>query len=168
LIDGLLTLARSDRTAAGREAVDLAAIAEDALELAAAHTRTDSNVAIETTLADAPAIGDRVLLERLAVNLIDNAIAYNIPGGWVQVTTGARNGSAFLQVANSGPQIALEDVAALFEPFHRQDGRAATGQGIGLGLSIVRAVATAHDARLDARARPDGGLTLLVELARSG
>jgi K+-sensing histidine kinase KdpD len=55
----------------------------------------------------------------------------------------------------------------LFEPFHRQDGRATTGNGIGLGLSIVRAVATAHDAHLDARARPDGGLTLMVELARS-
>jgi signal transduction histidine kinase len=166
LIDGLLTLARSDRAAAAREPVDLAAIAEDALEVSA-RTPADSGVAIETALADAPALGDRVLLERLAVNLIDNAIAYNVPGGWVQVTTGARNGSAFIQVANSGPDIAQEDVAALFEPFHRQDGRATTGNGIGLGLSIVRAVATAHDAHLDARARPDGGLTLMVELARS-
>ena len=167
LIDGLLTLARSDRAAAAREPVDLAAIAEDALEVSA-RSPADSDIAIETALADAPALGDRVLLERLAVNLIDNAIAYNIPGGWVQVTTGARNGSAFLQVANSGPEIAPEDVAALFEPFHRHAGRSTTGTGVGLGLSIVRAVATAHDAHLDARARPDGGLTLLVELARGG
>jgi signal transduction histidine kinase len=75
---------------------------------------------------------------------------------------------------HSGPPVAPEDVTSLFEPFHRLDGRAggaggdggAGEQGIGLGLSIVRAVATMHDARLDARARPDGGLQLTVELAQ--
>jgi signal transduction histidine kinase len=62
--------------------------------LAAAHSPTHAGVAIETALADAPAIGDRVLLERLAANLIDNATAYNFPGGWVRVATGTRNGVA--------------------------------------------------------------------------
>jgi signal transduction histidine kinase len=173
LIDGLLTLARSDRATTAREPVDFAAIAEDALELAAAHTAKHADVAIEAILSDAPAVGDRVLLERLAANLIDNATAYNVPGGWVRVTTGARNGAAFLEVINSGPPVAPDDVASLFEPFHRLDGRAgagcdggAGGQGVGLGLSIVRAVATVHEARLDARARPDGGLELTVELAQ--
>jgi signal transduction histidine kinase len=165
LIDGLLTLARSEHAATAREPVDLAVIAEDALEVAAGHTAKQSDVAIEATLGDAPALGDRVLLERLATNLIDNAIAYNVPGGWVRVSTGLRDCTAFLEVANSGPPIAPEDVAALFEPFRRLDGRAATGKGIGLGLSIVRAVAAAHDAHLDVRARPDGGLALEVELA---
>jgi signal transduction histidine kinase len=173
LIDGLLTLARSDRATTAREPVDLAAIAEDALELAAAHTPKHADVAIEAILSDAPAVGDRVLLERLAANLIENATAYNVSGGWVRLTTGARNGAAFLQVANSGPPVAPGDVASLFEPFHRLDGRAgaggdrvAGGQGVGLGLSIVRAIATVHEARLDARARPDGGLELTVELAQ--
>jgi signal transduction histidine kinase len=173
LIDGLLTLARSDRATTAREPVDLAAIAEDALELAAAHTPKHSDVAIEAILSDAPAVGDRVLLERLAANLIDNATAYNVPGGWVRVTTGARNGAAFLEVINSGPRVAPDDVVSLFEPFRRLDGRAgaggdggAGGPGVGLGLSIVRAVATVHKARLDARARPDGGLELTLELAK--
>ncbi|MCW3014923.1 MAG: hypothetical protein JWO02_2015 [Solirubrobacterales bacterium] len=164
LIDGLLTLARSDRAATAREPVDLAVIAEDALELAAGHTPKDSDVAIEATLGDAPALGDRVLLERLAANLIDNAIAYNIPGGWVRVSTGLRDATAFLEVVNSGPTIAPDDVAALFEPFRRLDGRAGRPAGLGLGLSIVRAVATAHDARLDVQAPPAGGLKLVVEL----
>jgi signal transduction histidine kinase len=166
LIDGLLTLARSDRATAAREPVDLAAIAEDALELAAAHTPKHAGVAIEAMLSDAPAVGDRVLLERLTANLIDNAAAYNVPGGWVRVTTGAKNGAAFLQVTNSGPPVAPDDVVSLFEPFRRLDGRGDGGQGAGLGLSIVRAVASMHEARLDARARPDGGLELTVELAQ--
>jgi signal transduction histidine kinase len=173
LIDGLLTLARSDSATTAREAVDLAAIAEDALELAVAHTPNRSDIAIEAILSDAPAVGDRVLLERLAANLIDNATAYNVPRGWVRVTTGTRNGAAFLEVSNSGPPVAPDDVASLFEPFRRLDGRAgvggeagAEGPGVGLGLSIVRAVATMHEARLDARARPAGGLEMTVELAQ--
>jgi signal transduction histidine kinase len=167
LIDGLLTLARSDRATTAREPVDLAAIAEDALELAAARTPKHSDVAIEAILSDAPAVGDRVLLERLAANLIENATAYNVPGGWVRVTTGARNGAAFLEVVNSGPAVPPGDVGSLFEPFRRLDGRAgAAGQGVGLGLSIVRAIASVHEARLDARARPGGGLEMTVELAR--
>jgi signal transduction histidine kinase len=165
LIDGLLTLARSDRATTAHEPVDLAAIAEDALELAAAHHPKHAGVAVEAILSDAPAVGDRVLLERLTANLIDNATAYNVPGGWVRVTTGARNGVAFLEVVNSGPRVAPGDVVSLFEPFRRLDGRAG-GQGVGLGLSIVRAVATVHEARLDARARPDGGLELTVELVQ--
>jgi signal transduction histidine kinase len=172
LIDGLLTLARSDRATTAREPIDLAAIAEDALELAAAHAPKHSDVAIEAILSDAPAVGDRVLLERLAANLIDNATAYNVPGGWVRVTTGARNGAAFLEVINSGPPVAPDEVVSLFEPFRRHDRRADAGdhdstggRGVGLGLSIVRAIATMHEARLDARARPDGGLELSVELA---
>jgi signal transduction histidine kinase len=167
LIDALLTLARSDRSAAAREPLDLAAIAEDALELAAARTPADSDVTVHAALADAPAIGDRLLLERLAANLIDNGVAYNVPGGWVRVTTGTRPATAFLQVVNSGPAIAPTDVASLFEPFRRLDGRAGTPAGFGLGLSIVDAVATAHGARLDARARPEGGLEMTVEIAHA-
>ena len=71
---------------------------------------------------------------------------------------------------SSGPPVAADDVDLLFEPFRHLDGRASAGsdggQGVGLGLAIVRAVATAHEARLDARARPDGGLELTVELTQ--
>jgi signal transduction histidine kinase len=123
-------------------------------------------VSIETTLEDAPRDGRSVLLERLAANLIDDATAYNVPGGWVRITTGASNGAAFLRVTNSGLPVAADDVGSLFEPFRRLDGRAEDGggHGIGLGLSIVRAVATAHDARLASRTRPEGGLELTVVL----
>jgi len=167
LIDGLLTLARSDRGAAAREPLDLAAIVEDALDVAAAHRDEDVHVTVDAALADAPTVGDRVLLERLAANLIDNAIAYNIPGGWVRVATGTTESTTFLEVSNSGAPIAPEDLPALFEPFRRHDGRAGAPAGVGLGLSIVHAVATAHGARLDARARPEGGLEMALVLARS-
>jgi signal transduction histidine kinase len=165
LIDALLTLARSDRDAVTREPVDLAAIAEDALEFAAARTPAGSDVAVDATLVEAPASGDRVLLERLAANLIDNAVAYNIPGGWVHLTTGTTATASFLEITNSGPAVAAEDVASLFLPFRRHAGRSGTPAGFGLGLSIVQAIATAHGARLHARARPAGGLEITVELA---
>jgi signal transduction histidine kinase len=167
LIDALLTLARSDRTAVTHEPVDLAAIAEDALEFAAARTPAGSDVAVDATLVEAPATGDRVLLERLAANLIDNAVAYNVPGGWVRLTTGTTPTASFLEVTNSGPAVAAEDVASLFVPFRRLAGRAGTPAGFGLGLSIVHAIATAHGARLNARARPTGGLEITVELSPS-
>ena len=67
----------------------------------------------------------------------------------------------------SGSPVAPDDIDALFEPFRRMDGRAGAPAGVGLGLSIVRAVATAHGARLDARPRSEGGLEIVVAIARA-
>jgi signal transduction histidine kinase len=163
LIEALLTLARSDRGTGPREPLDVAALAEDALDAAAPAIRAHP-VTVQTALEPAPATGDPVLVERLVTNLIDNAIRHNVPDGWVQVATGTRAGMAFIDVANGGPLIPPELVPSLFEPFRRLSDRAGSPDGMGLGLSIVRSVALAHRGHATARPRPAGGLEITVSL----
>jgi signal transduction histidine kinase len=163
LIEALLTLARSDRGTEPREPLDVAVLAEDALDAAAPAIRAHP-VTVQAVLEPAPAVGDPVLVERLVTNLIDNAVRHNVPDGWVQVATGTRAGMAFIDIANGGPLIPPELVPSLFEPFRRLSDRAGSGDGMGLGLSIVQSVALAHRGHATARPRPAGGLEITVSL----
>jgi signal transduction histidine kinase len=95
-------------------------------------------------------------------NLLDNAVHYNKPGGWVEIGIRSEPGEVVLLVANSGPVVPRTQVQRLVEPFHRLQ-RVADDGHHGLGLSIVHAIATAHDAALTVRAQLAGGL--LVEVA---
>jgi signal transduction histidine kinase len=164
IIDGLLTLARSDRGLTSRELVDLEAAAQDALDQAVPTARR-AGVVVEADLTAAPILGDRVLVERMVANLVDNAVRYNVPGGSVQVETGTRHGQSCLSVTNTGPVVPEEQVASLFEPFTRLDQRVPNGTGVGLGLSIVASVAAAHHGHLRALAVPTGGLKVTVGFA---
>ncbi|MCL2395456.1 MAG: ATP-binding protein [Acidimicrobiaceae bacterium] len=161
IIDGLLTLARSDRGLTSREPLDLEAAAQDAIDQSGAEARA-SDILIEADLSAAPTLGDRVLVERLAANLVDNAVRYNVPAGWVQVETGIDDGQSFLSVTNSGPVVPEAKLASLFEPFTRLDERVNDGHGVGLGLSIVASVVATHRGQLDAEALPGGGLKIAV------
>jgi signal transduction histidine kinase len=163
LIEALLTLARSDRGAGPREQLDVAVLAEDALDAAAPAIRARP-VAVEAALQPGLAWGDPVLVERLVTNLVDNAVRHNVPDGWVQVATGTRGGMAFIEVANGGEPIPAEAVPSLFEPFRRLSERAGPPNGTGLGLSIVRSVTLAHRGQVTARSRPAGGLEVSVLL----
>jgi signal transduction histidine kinase len=172
LIDGLLTLASSEQRIADPAPVDLA----DVVRHVVADSQGDArNAAIEirTNLQPAPADGDSVLLERLAQNLVDNAIRYNLPEhGWVTVSTEKIDGDVGLTVENTGPIVPASDVPGLFEPFRRlpsserlaDSPTAAMARGAGLGLSIVRSVAHAHGGEVHASAREDGGLTVEVRI----
>jgi signal transduction histidine kinase len=96
--------------------------------------------------------GDPGLIERPVGNLVDNAAGHNVAGGQVWVGTAVSGGSALLTVTNTGPAIPGGDVDRLFQPFQRLDpGRTHRGDGHGLGLSIVRAIAAAHGATITAR-----------------
>jgi signal transduction histidine kinase len=150
-----------------RQAVDRAeaVLAEDALDAAAPAIRA-CPVTVDAALRPGPALGDPVLVERLVTNLVDNAVRHNVPDGWVRVTTGTREGMAFIDVANGGALIPSELVPALFEPFRRLSERAGSPEGTGLGLSIVRSVVVAHHGQLTARPRPAGGLEVSVLLPR--
>ncbi|NUT24461.1 MAG: HAMP domain-containing histidine kinase [Streptomyces sp.] len=160
LLESLLTLSSSERGLDRREAVDLADAAEQAVAIPRPDAaQRDLDVRIRT--APAPVTGDAALVQRLVANLVDNAVDYNVPGGHVQITTATRGRHAVVRVANTGPEVPPDQVERLFEPFQRL-GRTAGGGHHGLGLSIVRTIATAHDAVLTARARPGGGLVVEV------
>jgi signal transduction histidine kinase len=163
LIEALLTLARSERGFDRREPFDLATIADRVL-VACRPEADRRRVYVHATLQPAETDGDPRLAERLVVNLVDNALRHNLPsGGRIDVSTATRDGRAVLSVANSGPPVAPDEVERLIQPFQRL-GTERTGHsdGLGLGLSIVQAVAAAHDARLTTRAQPSGGLEIEV------
>ena len=173
LIDGLLTLARSGRELRARDPVDLAEAAGEAL-VQARREAEPLGLSLAASLEPAPVAGDEALLGRLVANLVENAVRHNLPGGHLEVATG-QNGRAFVRVTNSGEEIPPDQVATLFEPFHRLAGRAGSsrragdgrGEGSGLGLSIVRAVATAHGGEVEAKALSGGGLEVVVRLPAS-
>jgi signal transduction histidine kinase len=162
LIDALLVLARGQAGPDRWERFDLAAVTDEVLLARHAQVRRRM-LRIDAALEPTPALGDPRLAERLVANLLDNAIGHNLPEGWVQIQTHTRAGRAELSVANSGPAVPPAEIDRLLRPFQR-GGTDRTGHrsGHGLGLSIVAAVAAAHHADLRVRARPDGGLDVVV------
>jgi signal transduction histidine kinase len=165
LIDGLLTLARSDRGLTAHELVDLEAAAQDAI--AQVDTAASKlNIVIDADLSPCPTHGDRVLLERLVANLLDNSVRHNLTGGSVKVVTTSDKDASYITVSNTGPLVPESALASLFEPFTRLAGRVSNGQGVGLGLSIVTSVVNAHHGHLHAEALPDGGLKISVRLPK--
>ncbi|MBO0692861.1 MAG: HAMP domain-containing protein [Acidimicrobiaceae bacterium] len=161
IIDGLLTLARSDRGLTTLDSLDLEAAAQDAIDQIATEARA-SGIDIDAELSPAPLLGDRVLVERLAANLVDNATRYNITGGSINVKTGIEDGQSFLSVTNTGPVVPGSKLASLFEPFTRLDQRVNGGQGVGLGLSIVASVVASHNGQINAEALSGGGMEITV------
>jgi signal transduction histidine kinase len=164
IVEALLALATSELGATAAQPVDLATAAEDALD-AAAGTIAERRLSVETSLEPAMVRGDRVLLERLVANLVDNSVRHNHADGSVWVVTRRTNGTAVLEVANTGPAIAEQQLPGLFEPFARGEERLSPGEGVGLGLSIANAIAIAHETAIDARPRAGGGLEVTVRLA---
>jgi signal transduction histidine kinase len=169
LLEALLTLARGQRGLDRRAPVDLAAVTRDVLAARGTEIAA-SGLEMAVTLEPALLAGDRALTERGVANLIDNALRHNVPGGAVCVTVGTESGQAVLTVANTGPDVPPAEVGRLLVPFERggtaPSPRArppASGDGLGLGLPIVQAIAAAHGAALTIAARPEGGLA--AELA---
>jgi signal transduction histidine kinase len=162
LIGALLTLASSQRGLEQTESLDLAGITQDVL-LSRQYEAERHGIRLITALAAAPATGDPNLAESLVANLVDNAIRHNLPGGHAEISTDVTAAGAVLTISNTGALIPADAVEGLFQPF-RQLGteRIRHGDGHGLGLAIVRAIADAHGAALTARARPRGGLDVEV------
>jgi signal transduction histidine kinase len=162
LIEALLTLATSEAGLSQREPLDLAAITSTSLAIPRPGIgRLGLNV--RTDIQPATLDGDPLLVQRMVANLIDNAVHHNIPGGDIQVATRTSGDHAVLSVANSGQEIPPAEVSRLLQPFQRLGPRRARRDGgHGLGLSIVKAIATAHGATITPRARPGGGLAIDV------
>jgi signal transduction histidine kinase len=171
LIDGLIALAGSEEGLSQRVAVDLTDVVARVVATAEPAARR-AGVDIRITTAVAEVIGDPTLLERLAQNLVDNAIRHNQSASkWVAISVGRVGEDVRLTVENSGPVIPQAALDGLFEPFRRwvgdrvaEAGENTGTRGAGLGLSIVRSIVVAHGARLEAVARAEGGLSIAVTL----
>lgn len=165
LVEGLLLLARSDNQIVERKPVDLAEVASRAID----QVRSEAEaLGVEVRGERGPAVvqGNGVLLERIALNLVQNAVRYNVAeNGWVEVSTEIRHGEAVLTVSNTGPVVPAYEVDNIFEPFRRlRQERTGSDKGVGLGLSIARSVARAHGGRIIAEPREGGGLVMRVTL----
>ena len=160
LIDALLVLARNDQARTLTDPLDLAAIAEDALD-----GRTANGITTITHLDEAPVTGEGLLLERLVANLLDNAERYNIKGGTVSISTATDSGASLVRVVNTGQVVPPEQVERLFLPFTRLDDRM-HHEGFGLGLALVSSIAAVHGGTVNATAVPTGGLDISVRLPR--
>ncbi|MGI5429126.1 sensor histidine kinase [Streptomyces sp. CA-179760] len=165
LVEGLLLLARSDNQIVERGPVDLAEVASQAIDQVHGEAE-DKGVRIRGERKPAVVQGNGVLLERIALNLVQNAVRYNVAeDGWVEVTTEVQHGQALLVVSNTGPVVPAYEIDNLFEPFRRlRTERTGSDKGVGLGLSIVRSVARAHGGHIYAQPREGGGLVMRVTL----
>lgn len=167
LVDALLVLARSEAQS-GRRLVrklpaDLSLSVQNALSAVKAEAER-LKLEVTTELGPAPVVGDPSLLDRLAGNLIENAIRYNHLLGRLWLRTGSSGGRAVLVVGNTGYEVEPADVPGLFEPFRRGGWERTGSRGSGLGLSIVRAVCDAHGGTVRAVAQEGGGLEVTVTL----
>lgn len=165
IVEGLILLGRCTHGIRERTSVDLAEAAAQAIGQARAEAGA-AGVELRGVRRPAHLQGDGVLLERVALDLVQNAVRHNIPeGGWVDVSTSVQSGHVVLTVSNTGPVVPRYEVDGLFEPFGRPGTqRTNSSKGVGLGLSIVRAATRAHGGTVTATPREDGGLQVQVRL----
>lgn len=167
VIDALLALARGQ---AGIEAAQPVVLDELVRDLIDDRAPQLEGIRLRTELAPATVSGDPALLERLVSNLLDNAIVHNSPEApWVSIETAVTGRRVELRVANGGAVVPADRVTEMFEPFRRLEAeRTGVDRGLGLGLSIVRAVAVAHGGEAEAIPLDAGGLELVVRLGLAG
>jgi signal transduction histidine kinase len=123
-------------------------------------------IAVGAMPPDVVVMGDRTRLEQVAANLIDNAIKYTPAGGRVDVEVGRENGAAILRVRDTGVGIPADELPRVWDRLFRGDESRAE-RGLGLGLSLVRAVVQAHGGTVEVHSAPGQGSTFEVNLSRS-
>jgi heavy metal sensor kinase len=166
MIEGLLTLARADsQPGSGNFSdTDLWMLSAEVVQSVKPLADT-KRLALEILPIDkpAPVWARRSDLKKLIVILLDNAIKYTPEGGRIEVRVAPFADQSFLEVRDTGVGIAEEDVPHIFERFYRVDqGRSRETGGIGLGLSIARAIAEDHAAHIVVRSQANGGSSFRI------
>jgi signal transduction histidine kinase len=167
IVDGLTLLSKADagQIVLSRERVQLDELAREAFADAQSLARPHD---IAVSLKDCQpmaVLGDRHRLRQLLLNLTDNAIKYNQPGGTVILALSRSGENAEVSITNTGPGIAPEKLPRVFDPFFRGDlSHSQMVEGCGLGLSIARWIATAHDGAIELTSRPGEVTTAIVRL----
>jgi two-component system phosphate regulon sensor histidine kinase PhoR len=167
LLEDLLTLARLENLEGQVEPqpVELEEILENCLETLSPQI-SERQIDLEVTVGTLPRqTGDPEALQRLLINLLENAIKYNRTGGRVAVDLDQRNGRIVLQVEDTGIDIPNTSIDRVFERFYRVDkGRSRDEGGTGLGLAIVKHVAQLHRGRVEVESRLGDGSIFRVYL----
>lgn len=110
-------------------------------------------------------VGDVALIERVLDNLIDNALRHSPAGGRVELSLATHGAHVTVAVTDSGPGLAPEDAARIFERFYRGDrSRSGVTGHAGLGLSIVKSILELHGSRIDVDGRPGRGARFWFDL----
>jgi signal transduction histidine kinase len=164
LVNSLLLLARSQGQQPHLEPIGLNELVLEVLEGKKSQIR-QANLELRTQLQPSITEGDRLLLEQLIDNLLENAIKYNVPTGWIELNTFSNHYFVRIQVRNSGQVVPPKMVNTLFEPFKRLGvARTRSERGVGLGLAIVQAIVVAHHGTIQAIAQTSGGLEVRIDL----
>jgi signal transduction histidine kinase len=167
LLESFLELSRAQHSQLGERAV----VSLEEIVTASLQTHRPEiaakRITVEQELRRASAGGSPTLLARMVDNVIDDAIRHNTTAGWIRVEIHDGPGSARLTVESGGAPIDEDKLRELAQPFRRLGAdRTGSQDGVGLGLSIVQAIATAHGGTLTLHARPRGGLQVAIELPR--
>jgi signal transduction histidine kinase len=168
IVDGLTLLTKADagQVKLASEPLRLDELVEEATADAQSLGRSQQLQVILAKTEPVQIMGDRHRLRQLLLNLTDNAVKYNRPGGSVSFSLQRNNGSAEVAISNTGPGIGADDLPKVFEPFFRGDKAHSTNgtpDGCGLGLSIARWIARSHQGEIYL-ASDSGNTTATVRL----
>ncbi|HEX5110196.1 MAG TPA: HAMP domain-containing sensor histidine kinase [Vicinamibacterales bacterium] len=150
-----------------RQPIDLNDVLERAVDLYADAAEA-KGLTIERSKSDGPVVvsGDRPRLEQVAANLLDNAVKYTPAGGRVEVSVSTRDGSAQIRVRDTGIGIPPNEQPRIWDRLFRGD-QSRAERGLGLGLSLVKAIVTAHGGSVAVDSEPGRGSTFTVSLPLS-
>ena len=159
-----LTRIEENREKVHREPVCLSEIINDIVEFMEP-VLVEKKVTVHCTLEQATVLGDKGLLREMAMNLIDNAVKYNLPGGHVYVSVRKRGDHIDFAVKDTGIGIPEDKQKRVFERFYRADtSRSRKISGSGLGLSIVKHIAEYHNGTITLRSKENNGTEITIHL----
>lgn len=159
-----LTRIEENREKVHREPVCLSEIINDIVEFMEP-VLVEKKVTVHCTLEQATVLGDKGLLREMAMNLIDNAVKYNLPGGHVYVSVRKRGDRIDFAVKDTGIGIPEDKQKRVFERFYRADtSRSRKISGSGLGLSIVKHIAEYHNGTITLRSKENNGTEITIHL----
>jgi heavy metal sensor kinase len=171
LLDMINTMLMISKTESGvdklsREEIDLAGLIREACELFEPAAE-DKRVTLSCDVSGRIVLsGDTRMIQRMLSNLLDNAIKYTPPGGSVTVSVSDNDKQVFVSVKDTGIGISPSDLPRIFERFYRCD-QSRCEAGIGLGLSLARAIARAHGGDITVTSSPNQGSTFTITLPKN-